>query len=262
MDGPTIIDLVRGVTKKWTKQRKAEERETAARSRRREALVRSRRMTIKDAAWEVIPAAYGKVSSNGQYPAQARQIMYAARPEIQERTGHALDDKYFTQKLLPDYLTAYPTKTAAWDVVFDARGHFTEPHTDLIVPLGTIDVREYLGKVTAHKVGDLELLASFGEDSLLYPTCGPGHRFGAILFIEKEGFMPLFAKVQLAERYDLAIMSTKGLSVTASRTLVEHLCAKYKVPLLVLRDFDKSGSASPARCAATRGVTHFAATSK
>ena len=39
-------------------------------------------------------------------------------------------------------------------------------------------------------------------------THGPIGCFGAVLFIEKEGFLPLFEKVQLAERYDLAIMST------------------------------------------------------
>ena len=33
-----------------------------------------------------------------------------------------------------------------------------------------------------------------------------------MLFIEKEGFLPLFEAVHLAERYDLAIMSTKGMS--------------------------------------------------
>jgi hypothetical protein len=47
--------------------------------------------------------------------------------------------------------------------------------------------------------------------------------------------------VRLAERYDLAIMSTKGLSVTASRLLVDRLCAAHQVPLLALYDFDKSG---------------------
>jgi hypothetical protein len=61
------------------------------------------------------------------------------------------------------------------------------------------------------------------------------------LFVEKEGFLPLFRAVRLAERYDLAIMSTKGLSVTASRLLVDRLCAAHDVPLLVLHDFDKSG---------------------
>ena len=47
--------------------------------------------------------------------------------------------------------------------------------------------------------------------------------------------------MRLAERYDLAIMSTKGLSVTASRLLVDRLCAAHQVPLLVLHDLDKSG---------------------
>src|SRR5262249_40922147 len=41
--------------------------------------------------------------------------------------------------------------------------------------------------------------------------------------------------------YDLAIMSTKGMSVTASRELVEELCATHNIPLLVLHDFDISG---------------------
>jgi hypothetical protein len=74
-----------------------------------------------------------------------------------------------------------------------------------------------------------------------FPTHGPEHRFGAVLFIEKEGFLPLFKAVRLAERYDIAIMSTKGLSVTASRLLVDRLCGRYDIPLLALHDFDKSG---------------------
>ena len=46
---------------------------------------------------------------------------------------------------------------------------------------------------------------------------------------------------RIAERYDLANMSTKGMSVTASRTLVEDLCGKRGLQLLVLHDFDVSG---------------------
>src|SRR6516225_5629632 len=66
-------------------------------------------------------------------------------------------------------------------------------------------------------------------------------RGGRILFLEKEGFGPLLEEVRLAERYDLAIMSTKGMSVTASRELVQELCATHDIPLLVLHDFDISG---------------------
>jgi DNA topoisomerase VI subunit A len=36
-------------------------------------------------------------------------------------------------------------------------------------------------------------------------------------------------------------MSTKGMSVTASRLLVDQLCGEHKIPLLVLHDLDKSG---------------------
>ena len=49
------------------------------------------------------------------------------------------------------------------------------------------------------------------------------------------------AAVKLAERYDIAIMSTKGMSVTASRKLVDDLCGANDIPLLVLHDFDKAG---------------------
>jgi DNA topoisomerase VI subunit A len=65
--------------------------------------------------------------------------------------------------------------------------------------------------------------------------------YSAILFVEKEGFNEIFEAVQLAERYDIAIMSTKGTSVTAARHLADELCGDYDIPLLVLHDFDKSG---------------------
>jgi hypothetical protein len=68
--------------------------------------------------------------------------MYAARPEILRLTGRdKLNDKYFTQVLLPDYVALHPEQCRNWDVVFDARGTFTEPHTGRTVPLGTIEVR-------------------------------------------------------------------------------------------------------------------------
>jgi DNA topoisomerase VI subunit A len=106
------------------------------------------------------------------------------------------------------------------------------------VPLGTIEVRRHLREVAEHTLPELQVAL---PEMAIFPTCGPGHRYGAILFVEKEGFLPLFQAVRLAERYDLAIMSTKGLSVTASRLLVDRLCAAHAVPLLVLHDFDKSG---------------------
>jgi Histidine kinase-, DNA gyrase B-, and HSP90-like ATPase len=62
-----------------------------------------RGVSIKDAAWSLMEDAYRKASGEGRYPANARQVMYAARPEILRLTGKdKLDDAYFTQVLLPD----------------------------------------------------------------------------------------------------------------------------------------------------------------
>jgi hypothetical protein len=196
------------------------------------------RYTIRAAAFDVMEEAYNKASSNGQYPALARQIYYAARPEILSSTGaDCLDSAYFTQILLPDYLESHPETAFNWNVAYDARGHLIEPHTGQSVALGTLGIRSYLADVSSHHVDDVA--AEVTENA--YPSCGPMHRYGAIFFVEKEGFLPLFDEVKLAERYDIAVMSTKGMPVAASRELVDRLCGETGTPLLVLHDFDKSG---------------------
>ena len=192
-------------------------------------------MSVVDAAWALMESAYLKASDNGSLPAKARQIMYAARGEILSLTGlKKFGDTYFTQTLLPDYLQSNAEETAKWDVVYDARGHLIEPHTERQVALGTIAVRQYVGqRPRRHNRPAL-------ANGVLYPTAGPRHRYRNILFVEKEGFDELFEAVQLAERYDLAIMSTKGMSVVAARNLLDG-----GAPLLdhifVLHDFDISG---------------------
>jgi hypothetical protein len=169
---------------------------------------------------------------NDTLPATARQVMYAARPEIQERTGRQLDDQYFTQTLLPDYMEKHDVD---WDVVFDDRGHLREPHTGHGIGLGTLSVRHYQSKIGQFDFKE----PSFAGGGVV--TRGPSGCFGAVLFIEKEGFMPLFEAVNLAERFDIALMSTKGLSNTAARQLVDEICGGQEIPLLVLHDFDKAG---------------------
>jgi hypothetical protein len=57
--------------------------------------------------------------------------------------------------------------------------------------------------------------------------------------VEKEGFLPLLQAAGIAERYDLAIMSSKGMGTTSVRNLIGQLFDTVKI--LVLHDFDKSG---------------------
>ena len=102
-----IADLIEGVTEKWAKQRKAEERDASARLRRDDRMVyyRVRPISLKDAAYRVMRQAYMAASANGTLPANPRQIMYAARPEILKIADKDnLDSQYFCQTLLPDYI--------------------------------------------------------------------------------------------------------------------------------------------------------------
>jgi hypothetical protein len=51
----------------------------------------------------------------------------------------------------------------------------------------------------------------------------------------------LLEQARIAERYEVGIMSTKGISNTAARELVDVVCGKQDIPLLVLHDFDIAG---------------------
>lgn len=197
---------------------------------------RNRKRDIKEIVYEHLPAVYALVSGNGQYPAAARQIFYGLRPMVlAELTDKQdLDSQYITQTLVPNFMAEAPDVCADWDVVFDARGHFSEPHTGKNFGLGTLEVRQYL---------DLFSMPSGLQDapphlSTRFPTVGPSGCFCNVLFIEKEGFLPLLDKVKISTRFDLAIMSTKGLSSTAARRLMESMPG---VRFLTLHDFDKAG---------------------
>jgi hypothetical protein len=232
-----ITDAVLHVTKAWAKQRKAEERNASAEARRIDRLTKSDRpFSLKAAAERVMRDAYMRASDDNKLPANARQIMYAARPQVLELTGKDnLDDQYLTQTLLVNYMAEFADDCANWNVVWSDRGHFTEPHTGLVVGLGTLAVRGYVGGYRA------PVLCEAGISSAWISTKGPRGRYGGLLFIEKEGFDPLLEHAQIAKKYDLAVMSCKGMSVTAARELADRTCARYKIPLYILHDFDISG---------------------
>ena len=195
---------------------------------------------ILRAAYAVMEQAYLKASDNNTLPANARQIMYAARPLILQKTVDKIwkNDSYFTQMLLPDYIESHPEQTTNWDVVYDARGHLTEPHIKESLGLGTLNVRSYISQWDDEQ--DAEITAESFTAGDFYPTKGPSNRYAYALFIEKEGFDALLEKSEIAKRYDLAIFSSKGMSTTATRMLVEHL-SNHGVKILVVHDFDKAG---------------------
>jgi hypothetical protein len=184
-----ILDAVESATSKWTRQKKSEERHPGNIRYRMSRMTKEPRITQKDAAWEILEEAYMAASGNDTLPALARQIYYQARPKIMAMT----DDKelrygYFSQVLLPDYIEE---RGVDWNVVYDARGHFEEPHTNRRIGCGTIEVGNYLHAVTKPQI----VPAEFSDANI--SVIGPSGGLSGVLFCEKEGFNPLFKAVNL-----------------------------------------------------------------
>jgi hypothetical protein len=228
-----IAAATKNVTKGWKQaKRQADRSDRVSATRLQRLRYAPPRITIREVAFDVMEKAYNLASSNGKYYANARQIMYAARPTILSRCdADEFDDVYFTQTLLKDYLEEYEPN---WKVVWDARGHLVEPHTRESVSLGGIGVKNYMDKW--HSTIALEAPAIASQ----IDTSGPGNRFRNVLFIEKEGFAEILTGAGIGTRYDMAIMSTKGLPVKAACDLVLALHEK-NVRTFVLRDFDLAG---------------------
>jgi DNA topoisomerase 6 subunit A-like protein len=231
-----LTSVVTKATGKWTRQKKSDERNPGNVRYRMSRMTKEPRTTQKEAAWEIMEAAYMAASAGDTLPAKARQIYYQARPKIMAQT----DDKelqygYFSQTLLPDYIEKHGLN---WNVVYDARGTFEEPHTNRRIGCGTLEVRNYLN---AAKQPDI-LPAAFSGASVdvIGPSSG---NISAVFFCEKEGFGPLFKAVNLANRYDLFVISSKGQSVTAARQLIDTICGENDLPLFVAHDFDVAGFA-------------------
>jgi hypothetical protein len=238
--GSVKRDMVEGLTavmKPWTRQKKMEEKQPGMIRYRTSRLTMSSRVTQKEAAWKIMEEAYMAASGGGSLPALARQIYYQARPKIMALTENKeLNYGYFSQVLLPDYIEEHGE---SWRVVYDARGHFEEPHTGRRMGCGTIEVGNYLHAMKEPEITDAEF------DDARVKIIGPSGNIAAVLFCEKEGFGPLFKDVDLANRYDLMIVSTKGVSVTAARLLIDEICGgihgSQDIPLFVLHDFDVAG---------------------
>lgn len=214
----SIAKAIGRVTKPWAdikRELDREHRQQAARLRQQYLEGKPERVTVKEAAAECMEKAYMLASDNGRLPAKARQLYYAARGPILTATGKtSLDSDYFCNTLLPDYMSEHP-ETQSWNVVRDARGHLSEPHSGRQIGIGTSEVRDYL-------------------------IAPPRYEYGAVLYTEKEGFDELFEATGIPLRYDLALASSKGMNTTAARELLEGL-SELGRKILVLHDMDKAG---------------------
>jgi DNA topoisomerase VI subunit B len=225
-----ITETVEGVGKKWTRQIKAEERHSSARQFRQTVWSAPARVSLKEIVYDNLPEAWDKASDGGRLPTHWRQIFYVTRPicDADPDADRPLRDATF-KKILEDYLADYAPR---WDVLRGARGVFKEPHRaadDNGLAMSTMNVRTY--------VRAPQPSPEPGEIPRRFPTHGARNRIAAVLICEKEGFDELLEAEQIPERYDLALMSTKGISALAARDLAEST----GVPCFTLHDLDKNG---------------------
>ena len=231
------------VTKEFTKKKKKIERERAKRYKEERPRPKREAMSQIEAAFQVMEAAYMKASANNTLPTQARQVYYAARPKILELCEvdqlSKKNSAYF-RTLIRRFEKENPETTKDWNVVYDARGTFIEPHTGARIPLGTISVRAYMDQwANVHVGGGGRLLPMSVSEPVVSHT---GHHglYKNALFIEKEGFESLIEAAKIQERYGIALLSTKGVSTFAARDLIEKLSGE-GVRIFALHDFDKAG---------------------
>jgi len=230
MDSQPILAGLSEVTAKWTRQRKAEERSIRYFSRRSTMWTGPARVSLRDICYEAMEDIWLKASAGGRLPTHWRQMFYQARPIVAEHpeSDRPLLDTTFKQ-ILESYLEE---KHVNWDILYGARGVMKEPHDAKhrrVIPLSTADVRDYLSESSPDGT-----IAEIDEG---YPTHGPTNCYGAVLICEKEGFDELLQAERIDDKYDLALMSTKGISARAARDLVRRL----HVPAFTLHDFDKNG---------------------
>ena len=208
MNSNTLISALDSVTKKWTKQRKAEERNG---SRRCARMYYYRDYAyIKEAVWDRMDEAIAKASGGGQVEFPARNLFYAMRALIQDaNTNRPLDAKYF-DTLIRQYEEEQGEIPGMYR---DPRGVFIEPHTGNKVPLGTREVNGY---------------------------AVPKLLFDKLLYAEKKGFAPIFQHYEIPAKYDLAIASSEGYAVNAAKALFQR-AESSNITILCLHDADPWG---------------------
>jgi DNA topoisomerase VI subunit B len=252
--------LLHKVTSEWTKMKLKTERREKLTEKKKEEIrepKKEKAKSIEAGCFEVMEESYRHVigrdrkDASGKWtqvigrgsdpPAKCRQIMYRVRTLVLAKEGY----KWFNPKsaaaafrsTLKKFLKLHP-EHSGWNVVYDARGHFREPHTEKSVDIGQIDVRRYVGSWDESDLY-VDPVVKF-PDACEHGTPGPKHRFEFALFIEKEGFNDLLAYRRIQERYDIALFSTKGMSTSACRELIDRL-SQAGVTTLVAHDFDKTG---------------------
>jgi hypothetical protein len=123
-----------------------------------------------------------------------------------------LTSEYF-YKILVEYQHAHGSIKGLY---YEPRGFLIEPHTGRKVPVGTREVADYVP---------------------------PQFLYNKLLYVEKQGLVPIFEAAKLAQRFDIGILAGQGYAVGAAKDLLKHALenATQDIAVLCLHDCDVDG---------------------
>jgi hypothetical protein len=170
------------------------------------------KLSQKDIVLDHLDAVIVAVSGDGKFRFNERQLFYALRPIVMEKTGEELKINNFKA-----IITDYENEQGEIPLMYrEPRGTLYHPHRTETIALGTLMVEDYER---------------------------PAWTFNKLVYIEKEGYSEALKDVRWGERHDCALMSTKGFTTRAARDLVDKL-AEHDEPVTIfcVHDADAAGT--------------------
>ena len=185
---PDLSPLLKtGLVDEAIRRAAARAKSVSRRERPREEAV-SKKRAILDAIPDAVLAAGG----NGQYEFSQRQLFYVVRPSVIEAAGSEPDYGYFCE-----VLTEYESENEDIKGLYrDNRGVLYIPHAGEEIPVGTRTVSRFKR---------------------------PEWTFHKIVYCEKEGFFPILRSAKWPERWDCALLTSKGYASRAVKDLLDLL---------------------------------------
>ena len=149
-----------------------------------------KKVTQKDAVFYLVEEGRKEASGEGRYRFGQRSLYYKIRDQVAQVTGRPLDYKYFEQ-LITEYENIFGDIVGMYR---DNRGSLYIPHTGERIALGTLAVEQYRHREWT---------------------------FNTVLYIEKESFFEILIEEGWPERYDCALMTSKGQGTRAVKDLLD-----------------------------------------
>lgn len=168
---------------------------------------RKGRTTQKDAILKALPEALRR-AGGGMYAFSQRQVYYSIRPLL------AFDLKYDT---FCKNLTLFEQIHGEIENLYrDNRGTLVLPHSRKEMPVGTVNVKRFER---------------------------PEWEFHRVLYAEKEGLFPLLLSANWPERWDCALLTSKGFASRAAKDLIDALGeGDEPLELFCIHDADAAGT--------------------